>query len=364
WTGYHESMGTWRNWTDGAVHDYSQRRLLSFVDWIDTKWKVDSTRVSVGGGSMGGSGTTNLAVHHSDRIAWAAGSVGVHIPDSSPQFTSSYRHCYGEVPWQLPFAPRPGSRAARLADVAAGVSAFNYFSNEWFVLKHPEIDLPLVCFSNGKNDGQIGWKQALRFWRALQKSRQPHVWKWGMGGHGEGLRLPGEGAKSRRFVLDVRTNRTLPAFTRCSLDGNPGTAKQKPRAQYEKEKAAARAWSKEHPKQRRHADKFDGDQAGMSNGWLYWHTDDKNIVDEPNRWSLVCALASGAPKAECTVDVTPRRLKRFKPAPGEQFTWTNTDVATGKVIARGSVTADAHGLVTLEQVKVTKGKSRLEIRRK
>ena len=94
---------------------------------------VDKTRVSVGGGSMGGSGTTNLAVHHGKRIAFCGGSVGVHVPDSSPQFTSSYIHSYGQVKWQLPYKD-------------TGVSAFNWFSNQWFVLNKPNADLGLVCF--------------------------------------------------------------------------------------------------------------------------------------------------------------------------------------------------------------------------
>ena len=360
WTGYHEFNGTWRSRRDGAVHDYTQQRLLAIVDWVDTKWKVDKTRVSVGGGSMGGSGTTNLAVHRGTRIAFCAGSVGVHIPDSSPQFTSSYIHNYGQVKWQLPYKD-------------SGVSAFNWFSNEWFVLNNPNADLGLVCFSNGKNDGQIGWEQALRFARALQKARQPHVFKWGLGGHGEGVYVP-------PCAAGCRTDRLLPAFSNCSIDGKPGKPQRKPRAQYVKEKEAAKEYRKKTGKWK-HVDPYDGDSTGMFNGYLRWDTRDQSIVDTPDAWSMIVYLSSpdsrgrgGAPKDLCTVDITPRRCQAFKPKPGESFKWTNTQLppepkkgekpADAKLVASGTVTADQWGLLTLKAVKVTKARHRVRIERK
>jgi len=358
WTGYHEYVGTWKSWREGAVRDYTQTRLLSMVDWVNTRWPVDMTRVSVGGGSMGGSGTTNLAVHHGGRIAWAAGSVGVHIPDSSPQFTSSYIHCYGQVRWQLPFED-------------TGVSAFNWFSNEWYVLNRPKADIGLVCFSNGKNDGQIGWPQAVRFWKAMQKARQPHLFKWGLGGHGEGVRVPrreyrDEKGRRIRDVIDCRTDQTLPAFTHCSLDDDPGDAVAKPREQYETEKAEVKAWNKAHPKQKRRYDRYDGDQSGLSNGYLYWDTAEAHVVDAPDRWAMVLWLIDDAPEDACTVDVTPRRCRGFRPQPGQKLTWTNfrRDGDGWKQIDTGTVKADRWGLVTVGKVRVTKGRNRLLIERK
>jgi hypothetical protein len=50
-----------------------------------------------------------------------------------------------------------------------------------------------------------------------------------------------------------------------------------------------------------------------------------------------------------TVDVTPRRLQKFKPKPGEKFKWTSS---TG---GSGTVTADKWGLVTVEKVKIYPG---------
>jgi hypothetical protein len=352
WTGYHECVGTWRSWADGTVHDYSQTRLISFIDWLDGRWKIDKTRVCVEGGSMGGSGTTNLALRRADRIAFAAGTVGVHVPANSPQFTSSYIGSYGPVEWRLPF--QDGKTAA-----------FDYFSNVWYLKNHVAQNMPLVVFSNGKNDGAIGWPQALDFFRAMQETRQPHVFFWGLSGHGQGLSLPGEPASKgdhHVFGMDVRTDRTLPAFTRCSLDDNPGTAKPIPREEYDKLKAAAKKEKEDKKLQwERAVDRYDGDNIGQANAYLYWETADKDIVDEPGQWRLTLGLTTKAPKDECKVDVTPRRCQKFAPKAGEKFAWTNTPVGADKPLQSGEVVADGHGLLTLPAVIVSKSKNQLRI---
>jgi pimeloyl-ACP methyl ester carboxylesterase len=354
WTGYHECSGTWRSWADGTVHDYTQTRLMSFLDWADGKWKIDRARISVQGGSMGGSGTTNLALRRADRIAFAAGSVGVHVPGNSPQFTSSYIHSYGPLEWRLPF-------------MDGKTAAFDYFNNVWYLKHHAAASMPLVVFSNGKNDGGIGWPQALEFFRAMQETRQPHVFFWGLSGHGQGLKLPGEPADKgdyRVFGMDVRSDRTLPAFTRCSLDEQPGTATPRPKAEYERDRAAAQREKEEKKLQYpRPVDPYDGDSIGQANAYFTWETDDAQIVDEPRRWGLTLGLISAAPKDACTVDVTPRRCQKFTARPGERLKWSNMSLAGNRLAGSGTITVDALGLATLPQVTVTKGKNRLSLER-
>jgi len=66
-----------------------------------------------------------------------------------------------------------------------------------------------------------------------------------------------------------------------------------------------------------------------------------------------------APEDESTVDITPRRCQQFKPKPGETFKWTNA--SGGEVVHAGKVAADKWGLVTLENVTVTKGRNRIVV---
>ncbi len=303
WTGYHEFTGSWRPWGEGVVRDYTQTRVMAFLDWAAKQWPLDASRVFTAGSSMGGSGSPNLGLRRAGRVAWVASWVGVHSPARSPQFRGSYEHVFGAVDWKVPFQD-------------GKATAFEHFDDERFVRLDPAADTPLICFSNGKNDGAIGWPQALDFWKALQETRRPHVFVWGRDGHGQRALLPGPDPNERELGVDVRLDRTLPAFTRCTLDGRP-----------------------------------DADEEGQSNLWLYW---DAEAVDEKDRWSMTLKLSRKAPAGECRVDVTPRRCRAFKPAPGTRLAWTAGAAA-------GEVVADRHGLLTVPQVPVSRSGTNLTL---
>jgi len=319
WTGYHENRGTWKPWSEGVVHDFTQARILSFLDWAAGRWKIDRQRAFTAGSSMGGSGSPNLGIRHADRIAWVVSWVGVHTPSRSAQFKGSYEQVYGNVEWKLAFAD-------------GKTPAFSYFDDEWFLRQNPAAAMPLICFSNGKNDGAIGWPQARDFWIALQETRRPHVFVWGQSGHGQRALLPGPKNGERELGVDVRVDRTLPAFTHCSLDENPGSG-----------------------------DPDDGDPKGQSNLYLYWESADEAIIDRPGTWSMVLRLNDSAPKEPCTVDVTPRRCQQFKAPVGRALTWRNVSMPDGRTIQEGQIKADEWGLATVPGVLVGKKGNRLTI---
>ena len=141
------------------------------------------------------------------------------------------------------------------------------------------------------------------------------------------------GSNERIMPIDLRTNQSLPAFTNCSLDGNPGNG-----------------------------DPTNGDAAGQVNLYLYWETE--NIVDRSERWEVTVGLLDHAPRDTATVDITPRRRQQFKARPGEEFTWTNVSLNTNQVVQSVRVTADKSGLITLERVLVDKKKNRVSIIRR
>jgi pimeloyl-ACP methyl ester carboxylesterase len=321
WTGYHELY--WQGepdketWKRGVVRPYSQIRMFSFLDWVATQWKVDLTRTHVAGNSMGGSGSPMLAIRFPDRIAWATAWVGVHIPSQTPQFKGSYEQVYGQHAWDVSFED--------------GTSVWDHFSDAWYLKNNPRKEIGLICFSNGKNDSAIGWPQAVEFLQALQDTRRPHVFVWGQGGHGQRARLP-ISLSDRDMPMDLRIDQSLPAFTACSLDDDPG-----------------------------HGDPKDGDSEGQINLYLYWDTND--IVDQAASWGMTVGLVAKAPQNKCTVNITPRRLQRLKPQPGQKFQWSNTSLSDNSKIQTGQVTADEYGLITLEKIVVTKGKNRISIER-
>ena len=327
WTGYHEryfsglSLRDAASWQQGIIRPYTQQRVLSFLDWVATKWNVDRTRVFVAGRSMGGSGSAMLGIRHPERFAWVKSDVGVHIPAMSPQFKKSYEKVYGRMEWGLPFED--------------GTPVWDYFNDVWYLQTRPKEEIPFITFANGKNDRNIGWRQAVEFYHALQDTKRPHLFNWGQKGHNQRAIMPmfWEGRlqkKGRVMSMDIRTNQSLPAFTHSSLDDDPGNGDPK-----------------------------NGDPSGQVNAHLYWLTE--NIVDEDDRWEMTVGVGPKAPKAEAIVDVTPRRCQRFRHEPGEQFSWTNTRISDGDILESGQVVADQWGLVTLERATLTKGMNRLAI---
>ena len=319
WTGYHERLLTRRpprkdgDWRSGVVRPFTQRRIFAMLDWLATRWDIDLGRTFSAGSSMGGSGSLMLAIRHPDRIAWAVSWVGVHRPRHSPTFRNSYADVYGEPELQV-----------RYED---GTPVWDYFDDVWYLKHHRRTGVGLLIFSNGKNDGGIGWSQAVDFYRTLQETRQPHVFYWGQAGHGQRTRMPDTGSE-RVLGMDLRCDLTLPAFTRCSLDDDPGNG-----------------------------DPNDGDPHGQVNGFLYWRTDD--IVDENARWAMTLKLSQRADADDCTADVTPRRCRRFRPSPGQSIRWVNRSSATGRTVQQGRATVDKYGLVTVPQVRVSKAGNRL-----
>jgi pimeloyl-ACP methyl ester carboxylesterase len=315
WVAYHDQHGITKGWKDGVTRDYTPKRLFAFLDWVATKWSIDPQRVFVTGASMGGSGAGMLAVRYPDRFAYALSSVGVHIAAKSPQFKASYEGVCGKIDQGIPHE--------------SGLKSFDYLDNAFLLRKDPARSLPFISFANGKNDGAIGWAQAVEFARALQETRQPHLFTWGQGGHGERVYVPtvtggGDGGPELKGgTLDLRLDQSLPAFTRCSLDDDPGSG-----------------------------DPADGASKGQFNRYLRW--DPADVVDETGRWEVTAYLVGQAPTDACTVDVTPRRCRRFTPKPGEKFSWT-AGAASGEAVA------DASGLVTLGKVPVTRTRGRISI---
>ena len=102
WTGYHERLGTdeplktKEDWTKGVVRPYTQRRMLSFLDWVATQWEVDLTRTFAAGNSMGGRGAHAGATLPRNELHGRFPGLGYIFPSMSPQFKSSYENVYGK----------------------------------------------------------------------------------------------------------------------------------------------------------------------------------------------------------------------------------------------------------------------------
>ena len=324
WIAHHETYDATKRWEwkkgRGVTRDYTVRRLLGFVDWVATQWPIDRQRVFVAGSSMGGSGASMIALRYPERFAFALSSVGVHTAAQSPTFRSSYEAVCGPVD------------PSNLHE--SGLETFQYLDNTFLLRQDPARDAPFISFANGKNDKGIGWEQAATYARALQETRQPHVFKWAQSGHGTRVYVPtatggGDGSPRLKNYLDVRLGRALPAFTRCSLDDDPGGG-----------------------------DPTDGDASGQLNLYLRWEAD--GVVDQSDRFVVSCYLIGDAPQETCRVDITPRRTQRFRWPPGTRSRWAVVDSA-GAEVQSGETHADQWGLVTLSAVELTKSPRRVRV---
>jgi hypothetical protein len=202
----------------------------------------------------------------------------------------------------------------------SGMSAWDYEDNTRWLRDNLLVETPHISFSNGRNDGAIGWPQAWKFARALVETKRPFTFKWGMGGHGERPYHMGD-------VIDFKLHQSVPAFSGGTLDDDLGAAPE------------------------------NAVKEGQVNYHYRWET--STIEDTESSWAITLYLHDKAPASSAEVHMTPRRLQNFRTHPGQLFEWTNSQ--NGEVIQEGTATADNHGLVTLRSVRITRERNRIKV---
>jgi hypothetical protein len=326
--GLHDSIGTVKGFDQGRWQPFHSNRQVALVKWMSARWAVDPNRLNV---DMGAWGMMEIKQGHLYAMIRGWGE---------PELTKGFQ-CWDRARgiWGVPelYRGRPDDGNPY---VAANLT-------DW-VLSNPEKELPLVLLQagGGAHYTEEGWPPFPRFCWAMMKSKQPFLFSTARDS------AVAEALRTGRLVL--RRDQSLPAFAHCSLDDNIG----------EGDLRSGNGW--------------DDSQV---NGWILW--DPGAIVDEPGRWETALWVGERCPLSEGTVDLTPRRCRKFAAKPGRTFQWTNALLATpaGKeddakrpadgpgptspggagVIQQGRAQADEHGWVTVEKLKVTKGRHRVVI---
>ncbi len=301
--GYNAGLDTLRAYADSPVDYFSDRYMFHLINWVRSQYKIDPYRMQM-------RHTTQFCIRH-------------------PEFFKIMRSGPYEIDFDRKWNPGMSELVERLgppelARTVDGKPAWDIFDISWYLKQEPAKDIPFFVATHGGKEGghavEFGWQDDPKGWAALRDARQPYVGSWG-----------GRVSRQVRDLLDkIKWDRSIPAFSNCSIDSNPGNA-----------------------------DPAEGDPWGQINGYLLWEYE--TIVDKKGRWEMTVLLSGDAFAESCTVDITPRHRNKFYPKPGSKFNWTNTSLADGKVIQSGEVVADKWGLVTLTDVVVTKGKNRLVI---
>jgi hypothetical protein len=302
---YNDGLGTLKSFRESKIDYFPERCWLNLIRWCQDKWQPQRSHLP---GNM-----LHFGLRHPEIFGFL--SFGT--------YTTSYD--YQWAPQSRALGRLLGPRET--AVTVDGLPAWEQFNVSWYVNEYPNRDIPYLYLvsGTGKHKGhtsEFGWQDDPRGWAGLRDARQNFVAFW--------VRARTEAA-ARLATVSTRTS--LPAFSNCSLDNNPGSG-----------------------------DPADGDPYGQINGWLLWQTDD--VTDDPDCWEMTVYLAGDCPANQCTVDITPRHLKQFKPEPGERYRWQNSSPATGDLVESGAVEVDRWGLVTLEGLTVSKSKNRIAISRK
>jgi hypothetical protein len=324
WYGYRMSYGHSKQNKNDIVFNYTERRLMHFIDWVKKNWEIDENRIFVEGSSMGGTGAMHFGMKNGDIFAYANSWVGIGSWRNSTYFRKGERVKWGEIDELMNYN---------------GVKFDDWMDLSWWLSKYPQKETSFLSFANGKNDDQIGWYQAVVTVKALQETKRPFVFRWGMGGHGE----------RAIFMFNpeiMALDKSIPAFHNCSLDNKIGNGTKLSISQKFKtqEGKVLDDW-------------YDGDSKGQINAYLLW----ESVVEGDDKYEITVFLTKEAPKDTCTVDITPRRTQKFKAKPGEKFKWSNISLKDGKEIQAGAATSDQWGLVTIEKLIVSKGKNRVKI---
>lgn len=303
--------------TSGILCNYTSARVAHTVDWVIRHLPVDSTRTYMAGFSMGATGSLLNGFVIPSKIA----AILVFAPRLELSTWGEYTLWGG--PLQDLLTNEGYHKRERLsATFLAGVHRSDY--------------LPIMYTFCGKTDGNVGWAEKPPFYDSLNAYRHGGVHFWGMTNHTQTFYTSPWQASfpNFSFFIRYRTNLSYPAFSNCSLNGNPGNG-----------------------------DPTNGYSIGTINGLLDWNDD---IVDTPKRWEITLKTISranvygtvSAPDSG-TTDVTLRRLQRFAPPMDSMITWSNIH---GGMEVQGGSFQYAGGPITIPGMKVFKDGGRLTVR--
>ena len=296
WYGYHEAYGTLRSFRQGAIHPYTERRVLWFLDWVARKWPVDRSRILVtsvhrvaggpGPGGRGGgcSGALHLGFRHPGVFNMVLPGKAVCC-DYSAAPHGTMQALWGKVAWGL--KTDAGRNVWDELDLVKVVRAYP-----------PARELPLVTLT-----GRAVPRRLSAFVGALLEKGHAAMLFFDEWGGPKLLPVSASGTWPGNMIrLDARQGRLMPTFGRSQ----------------------AGAFSRGEVRYTR-----------LNLGYR-WNGDD--VVDKPDRAEVT--IWRTGPRAGPATDVTLRRMRRFRVSPGQKLAWTLGERS-------GTTTADEFGLITI-----------------
>jgi len=211
WYGYSDAMpktegGRYeRHPVAGKVVNFTEQRVLQAVEWVkkgpaNLPARIDPKRISVYGGSMGGSGVNVFGMRHGEVFAGAWGVKGI----TNWALPKKYNGWHNNIRAKVGPMDRndPTNEGARVYDV---------LNMPKWLGEHPEIDAPFLDIANGMVDGVITFYSVPDYWRGLEKGKHPYSAGWEMVGHASTL-----SSGTPMSYLHMRLDESLPALANAS----------------------------------------------------------------------------------------------------------------------------------------------------
>ena len=203
WYGYHESLGTLKSYGQGAIHPYTDRRLLAFIQWAAQKWPVDVHKVIVSGsrGGASGSGALHLGLRHPEVFALVVSGHG--SPTCNDLAASTDRKGLSDTAKGLQAAFGHPEWALK---TGAGKSVWDELDMNKLLAGTPgSVELPLVAITSG-NKGSIQ-----EFHRVMLEQGRPIIAEFWWGG-GRYIPVTATETFPNAIDLDVRKDLSTLAF--------------------------------------------------------------------------------------------------------------------------------------------------------
>lgn len=297
WVGCNEFIYDAEAVQSGAVDNCTEEHLLYLVRWAQDYFGTDPARTYIRGKSMGGSGAISTAFHHPDVFATVFSDVPVvsYTSRTGRDRKSNLKRLDG-------LCGRPCDETVMSVD---GIPLMERLNSERIVMEYPG-ELPFLVLCNGRTDGSIPWVNNPDFYRALDQAKRGFACYWNNGGHKMGFTVPEDIREFYSRQPEMPFGTSFPAFSNFSDNRNPGSG-----------------------------EKEDGEIVGWMNRGLTW----TEIEETENSWNIRIHMKGDFLPSSCRVDVSPRRLTRFRIAPNE------TLLVSGSLLQ-----ADAKGLLTIPSI--------------
>lgn len=353
WLGYHEKFNIYKAKkndpppTSGVVRAYTYHRVRWELDWIRKTWPntLDTQRIYLIGNSQGCAGVILHTMLNPQLYAAANLSESrfwVSAPDDdnpnckfndNGSARKETRVMWGHedvtnLPTDLPFSNNP--------DTVWHIYDLTNAPYQLHVNRYRSI--PFLRAVNGKEDYNTCWQEKITLYDSVTATRHGGVYLWDLREHGGGSNNAWP-TLSPAELLRFTTKLSYPAFSRSSLNGNPGSDSVSTPPYY------------------------NGDPIGSLHANLEWV--DSSLLDTDSLWQVklyihqrklndLSLLPSQLPEFAVT-DVTLRRTQQFKDFPaGTELCWMN--FYRGRLIQSGKVMQQYDGNtpvpITIERVQV------------